>query len=540
MKRSAFLLYLTMMAFILKGQGEGPKLVVGIMVDQLKQEYLWRFQSDFGTRGFNRLIDHGFVAKNGHFNYSATSTGPGHASVYTGTTPSIHGIVDNVWYSRSLKRTVYCAEDTTAVGVGGLTRNGRISPANLYTSTITDELKISSQYQGKVIAMSIKDRGSALPGGHLSDGSYWYDSSSGRFMTSTYYTDKLPEWVEEFNDRDLANHYLNQTWNTHKPIAEYSESGPDNSPYERGFEGKDEPIFPYDLSKLRADNGNFSMLSVTPYGNTILNDLALTAIHAEGLGEDDITDFLAISYSSPDYIGHNFGPQSKEVQDNYVRLDLEIARLLDSLDSNVGEGNYIVFMTADHGVAENSLRMKNDRFRIDNIDRTDLVSYLENKMEEKYGAEQWFEGPRGYDIFLNHDLILKHNLDLYEVQRYVAQTAMKYKGIHLVMTATDLASHSYNDPLRSLIQNGYHPKESGDLKSILDPGWQVGGSKGTGHGNTWTYDTHVPIIFYGWGINKGSSVRKIHITDIAPTISMLLEIRLPNGATGQPVFEAMK
>lgn len=540
MKRIVIFLSLLLIPLISISQTERPKLVVGIMVDQMKQEYIWRFENHFGDGGFKRLMNDGFVAKNGHYNYASTSTGPGHASVYTGTTPSIHGIVNNAWYSRVMKRSVYCAGDTAAQAVGGSVRNGRISPVNLYSSTITDELKISTQHRGKVIAMSIKDRGSALPGGHFSDGSYWYDSSTGNFMTSTYYMKELPAWVKAFNAKKLADTYLNQTWNAAKDMSLYLESGTDNSPYERGFRGKDTPTFPYDLSVLRASNGNFGMLPSTPFGNTILNDLALAALDAEDLGGDNITDFLAISFSSPDYIGHNFGPQSKEVQDTYIRLDKEVERLLNALDAKVGQGNYVVFVTADHAVAENSKRMKDDRFRVDNLNSRALSEHLQKVVKDKYGEEEWFEASRGYDLFLNHDLLKAKNIDLYDMQLFVAQEAMKFNGVYLALTATDMARNSYQEQQRSLMQNSYHPKESGDVKLILDPAWQAGGSKGTGHGNAWTYDTHVPIIFYGWRVNQGSSVRKIHITDIAPTISMMLQIRLPNGASGQPVYEALK
>ncbi len=540
MKKSIILFCLFALGFNLKAQSDNPKLVVGIMVDQMKQEYIWRFESHFGENGFKRLMNGGFVAKNGHYNYASTSTGPGHASVYTGTTPSVHGIVNNTWYNRLIKKNLYCASDSTVQSVGGSIRHGRISPRNLYSSTITDELKISTQHRGKVIAMSIKDRGSALPGGHFSDGSYWFDSSTGNFMTSTYYMQELPGWVKNFNSRKLADQYLNQTWNTAQPIAHYVESGVDNSPYERGFKGKDTPTFPYDLSRLRKKNGNFGMLPSTPFGNTILNELALAAIDAENLGTDEITDFLAVSFSSPDYIGHNFGPQSKEVQDTYIRLDKEIERLLNALDKKVGKGNYVVFVTADHAVAENSKRMKDDRYRVDNIDRNGLATYLENAVNQKYGEAEWFERASGYDVFLNQELIKERKLDLYEIQLFVAQEAMKFPGVYLALTGTDLIRNSYSDLMRGLVQSAYHPKESGDVKLILDPAWQSGWEKGTGHGNAWTYDTHVPIIFYGWGVKKGSTVRKIHITDIAPTISMMLQIRLPNGATGQPVYEAIR
>jgi hypothetical protein len=230
---------------------EKPKLVVGIVVDQMKQEYITRYYSNFGEGGFKRLVEEGFMARNAHYNYSSTSTGPGHASIYTGTTPSVHGIIENNWYSRLLKRSVYCAEDTAASAVGGSTRSGQISPRNLYSSTITDELKIYTQKKGKVIAMSIKDRGSALPGGHLSDGSYWYDSSTGEFMTSDYYMEDLPTWLKNFNGQKKADAYLDMTWDLTLPEEKYTASGPDDSAYERGFTGKETPTFPYNLKELR-------------------------------------------------------------------------------------------------------------------------------------------------------------------------------------------------------------------------------------------------------------------------------------------------
>lgn len=519
---------------------EKPKVIVGVVVDQMKQEYIWRFYDHFGEGGFKRLIEGGFMAKNGHYNYASTSTGPGHASVYTGTTPSVHGIVNNSWYSRKLKRNVYCAEDTTVQAVGGFNRSGLISPANLYSSTITDELKMATQQRGKVIAMSIKDRGSALPGGHLSDGSYWYDSRTGNFMTSTFYMEELPAWVKAFNEQKKPDQYLSQTWNTIKPIDTYVESGEDNSPYEGGFRGKDTPTFPYDLAALKESNGGWSMLPSTPFGNSILADLALEAIENEDLGGDDITDFLAVSFSSTDYIGHNFGPQSKEVQDTYIRLDRELKRIFDALDAKVGKGNYTVFLSADHAVAENSIRMKDLGFKADNISTRAVAGFINSELVNKYGQADWIEA-RGTDIFLNHDVVAAQDQDLYELQLFASQKAMEFPGVYLAIPATDLVRNSYSEKMRALMQRAYHPKESGDVKLIFDPAWQSGGNTGTGHGNPWNYDTHVPVIFYGWGINEGAqSVREIHITDIAPTISMLMNMRLPSGATGQPVFEALK
>lgn len=518
---------------------EKPKLVVGIVVDQMKQEYLTRFYGNFGEGGFKRLAEEGFMARNAHYNYASTSTGPGHASIYTGTTPSVHGIIENSWYSRLLKRSVYCAEDTAAFAIAGSADAGQISPRNLYASTITDELKIYTQKQGKVIAMSIKDRGSALPGGHLSDGSYWYDSGTGEFMTSSYYMKELPNWVKNFNDQKKPDKFLNMTWDLTLPIDKYSASGPDDSPYERGFNGKDTPTFPYNLKELRATNNNYSLLPNTPYGNTILTELALAAIEGEQLGKDAIPDFLAISYSSPDYVGHNFGPQSKEVEDLYIRLDRELATLFQTLDTKIGKGQYTVFLSADHAVAENSVRMKNDGFRIDNASISAIRKEVTAAVNEKYGEEKWFESFSKI-VHLDRNLVASKGIDLYEMQIFIAERLMEQEGVYIAITARDLVRSDFTSGAKNLIQNAYHTKESGDVVMVLDPGWQTGGSKGTGHGNPWTNDTHIPVLFYGWGVKPGQSVREIHITDIAPTISMLLNMRLPNGSTGVPIMESIK
>lgn len=517
---------------------EKPKLVVGIIVDQMKQDYLTRFYHKFGEDGFKRLAEQGFMARNGHFNYAPTVTGPGHASVYTGTTPANHGIAGNTWYSRVLKRSVYCAEDTAVANVGGSPSAGKISPKNLYTSTITDELKLSTQRRAKVIAMSIKDRGSALPGGHLSDGSYWYDSGTGEFMTSTYYMEELPKWVSKFNKKKNGLKYLETPWTTLYPIEEYVESGIDDSPYENSIVGKPTPTFPYAFSHLDEKQKN-NFIRSTPFGNSLLADLALEAIDAEKLGDDDITDFLAVSFSSTDYIGHYYGPQSIEVQDTYLRLDKEIARILAALDKKLGDGNYTVFLTADHGVAENSQRMADEKFRIANFKYKPMRVAIEAALNQKFGFAKWVESGTGA-IYLDRKLIAEQKVDLIEMQRAVAQVAETFPGVHKAYTAHDLSTKEYTEGLAQLIQNGYHNKESADVVVVLDPGWQGGGQTGTTHGSGWTYDTHVPILMYGWGIKPGNSVRYTTITDIAPTLSMLLNIRLPNGATGQPIKEVFK
>ena len=315
-------------------QNKQPKLVVGIVIDQMKMEYLYRFNSDFSENGFKRLMNEGYTFHNMHYNYMPTYTAPGHASIYTGTTPAMHGIVSNEWFHRTLKKEVYCTDDdSVSTLVAGTDKEGKMSPKNLQTTTITDELKLATNFKGKVIGMSIKDRGAILPAGHFADWAFWY-TKTGNFISSSFYGKELPSWVTEFNNEKQYETYLTKGWNLLKPIETYNESLIDDNPYE-GKLYKKPPVFPYDLKGMYEGN-DAGVLRVTPFGNDVLANLAKRAIEKEALGKDDITDFLAVSFSSTDYIGHTFGPRSIETQDTYLRLDLTIADFLNYLDKTVG------------------------------------------------------------------------------------------------------------------------------------------------------------------------------------------------------------
>ncbi|MDF2156986.1 alkaline phosphatase PafA [Algoriphagus sp. CAU 1675] len=515
-----------------------PKLIVGIVVDQMRQEYLYRFADRYSEGGFNRLMEEGFMMKNGHYNYIPTYTGPGHASVYTGATPATHGIIGNNWYVRSLDKSIYCAEDSTVSNVGGTAASGKISPRNLLTTTITDELRFATNKRSKVVGIAIKDRGASLPAGHLGD-AYWYDSENGEFMTSTYYLEELPKWVVDFNERKLPDSYLSQTWSTLYPIESYIQSIDDNNDFEAPFIGKDTPTFPYDLTALRKDNGGYGLVASTPYGNQLTLDFAYAAIEGEQLGKRGETDFLAVSFSSPDYIGHRFGPTSKELEDNYLRLDLEIEKFLNFLDETYGKGEYLVFLTADHGVADIATYMQSENVPAGNINVGYVRSQLIGYTNQVYGEGNWIINVSNDQIFLNHRLARDRGINLSEMQDNLANFLLRFNGIKEVYTASSMKNTDFTKGRANLLQMGYNQKASGDLLMILEPGWLSGGSRGTSHGTGFTYDTNVPILFYGWGVKAGTSSRYATITDIAPTLSMMLNIRLPNGATGQPITEIL-
>ena len=330
---------------------ENPKLVVGIVVDQMKHQYLTKYWAHYSDRGFKKLIKNGFIAKSNHYGYAQTSTGPGHTTVATGTYPSVHGIIGNSWFDKKLNKSIYCVDDNSYFSVGSESDQGKKSPINMLTTTLADENRIATNFRGKTIGVAIKDRGAILSSGHTANAAYWFEGGEkGSFITSSYYVDSLPSWVKEFNTSRVIDKYL-KTWNTYYDISTYSESGPDDNNYESNFKGEEKPVFPHNF-KIKSDETGksyYGAVASTPFGNSLVADFAIEAVENEKLGEDTNTDFLLIDFSSSDYVGHQFGVNSKEVQDTYIRLDKEIERLLDYFDNKVGPGNYTIFLTADHG-----------------------------------------------------------------------------------------------------------------------------------------------------------------------------------------------
>lgn len=517
------------------------KLVVGIVVDQMRYDYLTRFDKHYGNDGFKRLENDGFNSRNTHYNYVPTYTGPGHASVYTGTTPQNHGIISNNWYNKFEKKDVYCAEDTTVASVG--TSNiaaGQMSPHRMKTSTITDQNRMHTQMRGKTIGVAIKDRGSILPAGHTANAAYWfYGAGEGNFITSTYYMENLPKWVNDFNAEKKPETYM-KVWDTYKPIKNYIESGSDLNNFEGGFRGKETATFPYDLKKLGEQNGGFDILKTTPFGNSLTADFAIAAIDGEQLGQDDEVDFLAVSFSCTDYVGHNFGVNSKEIEDTYVRLDLDLARLLKALDQKVGKDNYTVFLTADHAAVNVPAYLTSLKIPSGYFDGGKFNKELRAFVAQKYGRDDLIENISNYQVFFRYTVLANDNIDAEKLQKDIKHFALQYEAVDMVFTRAQMEQGSYESGVAALVQKGFNQKRSGDVFIILDPGYLSGGGTGSSHGSAFSYDTHVPLLFYGNGIKKGHSNEKRVVPDIAPTISALLGIEFPNGTTGEVISEALK
>lgn len=538
MKRLFVLLLL--LPTLLSAQSKRPKAVIGIVVDQMRQEYLYRFAPKFSEGGFKRMIDHGYMLRNAHYNYVPTFTGPGHASIYTGATPSVHGVIGNDWYDRTEKKMVNCVEDKRQTPVGSPTGKGAISPQRMLSTTVTDELKLATQGRAKVIGMAIKDRGAVLPAGHLPDGAFWYDGTSGNFISSTYYKPGLPVWVEQFNAKKLPDQYLSKPWNTLLPIASYTESNPDDMVFETRFKGKDKPTFPYNLPELRKQNGELDLLSVVPFGDDFLTEFAKAAIDGESIGMDEVTDFLAISYSTPDLVGHSFGPNSIELEDTYIRLDRNIQDLLTTLDKKLGIGNYVVFLSSDHGVGDIPQEMMAKNIPAGYFSAIDLETGLKEHLKKYYPTQQLIENMSNNQVFLDPAAFSEDpkeaGLQYMVVTEIIAQYLRKTDGIAEVFTRDNLLDSGTGGSAHPVTM-GFHSRRSGDLTYTLAPGWSWKEGPRANHGTGYTYDTNVPIVFFGKGIKHGSSYSYHRITDIAATLSAMLEIKYPNGCTGLPVEE---
>ncbi len=516
-------------------QNQKPKLVVGIVVDQMRYDYLTRFESKYGEGGFKRMINEGFNCKNNHFNYIPTKTGPGHASVFTGTTPKYHGVIGNYWYDKEEKEMVYCAGDDSVMGVGTNPKLERMSPHRMKTTTFADENRLFTQMRGKSIGISIKDRGAILPAGHSANAAYWFRGrDEGSFVSSTYYMETLPDWVQKFNDSKVVESYLKE-WNTLYDIESYSESGDDLNAFEKGFKGKETATFPYDLKQLSKTNMGYDIIKVSPYGNSLVTDFAIRTVKAEQLGKDDITDVLAVSFSSTDYIGHNFGVNSKEIQDTYLRLDKDLERFFNVLDIEVGEGEYTVFLTADHGAIEVPAYLQSAKIPAGYLELPERKKRFNKFLTDTYGTTEIVEDISNNQIFLNRDKLKALALNVKDVQRAIVDEQITYPHVSKAYTATTMSSLNFTTGIESLLQMGYNQKRSGDVIIVDDPSYISYGKTGSTHGSGLNYDTHVPLLFFGKGIKSGHIYSKTEITDIAPTISALLGVSFPNFAIGQPL-----
>ncbi len=520
------------------GYPGGPKLVVGIVVDQMRWDYLYHFQLRYGSTGFKRLLKEGYSCENTMIPYLPTYTAPGHTSIYTGSIPAIHGVIGNNWFVKETNTSTYCTDDKSVLPVGGSWRSGQMSPKNMLTTTISDELRLSNNFQSKVFGISLKDRGGIFPAGHSANAAYWFDDSTGNWMTSSFYMNNLPKYVADFNAKKTADKLLKQNWNTLYPISSYTLSTADDKAYEMKAVTEDKPVFPHMTEKALIKN-NYKELRYSPYGNTMTFDFGKTIIDAEQLGSRGVTDFFAISLSSPDYIGHRFGPNSIEVEDTYLRLDKELGEFLNYLDNKIGKGQYLVFLSSDHGaghatdfLAENKIPGAMFQKRV--FERA-LVQQLDSIFKIKKGIKYF----NNYQLYLDNGAIKASGKEK-EVYDFILNYCRAPESVQDAFYIKDMYRSNIPEPVATMMKNGYHAKLSGDIQMYLKPGYFEAWDHAATHGLWVPYDRHIPLIFYGWNIKPGKLYREVYMTDIAPTLAAMLQIQMPNGSVGKVIMEVMR
>lgn len=520
---------------------KAPRLVVGIVVDQMRWDYLERFAPLFKDKGgFKRMMNQGFSNDNCQIGYTPSVTACGHTGIYTGTVPAVHGITGNAWYDTQLKRTVYCSEDRSVDGVGAAgASDGKMSPKNMLTTSIADELRMANNFKSKVIGIALKDRGAILPAGHSANGAYWFDAKSGNFITSTYYYKELPSWVKQFNDRQIPDSLMKLGWNKSLSDQAYLQyATADEKKYEGKPFGANQTKMPYTLT--RSANEGFSKLSTTPWGNTLTVELAKSAVLAEELGKDGVTDMLAVSFSSPDYVGHSFGPNSWEIVDNYIKLDEELGRMFDFLDTTVGKGKYTAFLSADHAVAHVPGFMKENKLPGGLLDDKSAISEMNAAIKAKFGIDKLVVSLTNYQVHFNRDLLDSLNADRKAINQFMVHYLMKKEYILNAFPTSEILTSPMPQYLREKIANGFLYNRSGDIQMVLKSGYIDGGATGTTHGLWYSYDAHIPLLWYGFGIKQGRSNRRVFMHDIASTVASLLKIQEPSGNIGNPIEEVLK
>lgn len=513
---------------------ERPKLVVGIVVDQMRWDYLYRYQKRYTDGGFKRLLGEGFSCENTMIPYVPSVTAIGHTCIYTGSVPSIHGIAGNNFVKDGKK--VYCTDDDSIKPVGTTSGAALMSPRNLWVSTIGDEMKIASNGRAKVVGVALKDRASILPAGHNPNGAFWFDDQTGCFITSSYYMDRLPKWVEAFNDKRLPEQYLSQKWNTLYPKNTYTESTTDENEYENGIREGVKATLPLNLPELYKKYG-YGIIRNTPFGNSLTLDMAKAAIDGEQLGADDETDLLTVSCSSTDYIGHQVGTHAIETEDTYLRLDKAIADFLAYLDSKVGKGNYLVFLSADHGAMNNAAFLQDRRIPAGSWDASATAKKLNHVLAKEYPeAGDIVKTVMNYQVFFNRDVIKSKQLDFDNIKQTVVNVLKEDPSVLYACDMAKASTESIPEEVKFRIINGYNRERSGDVVIILKPNFYAHGMKGTDHGAWNSYDTHIPLVFMGWGIKHGATTKQTFMTDIAPTIAAMLHVQAPNGCVGKAIF----
>jgi Uncharacterized proteins of the AP superfamily len=549
MKRYTTIIFLILVFIKLSGQGaylppDKPRLVIGIVVEELNFDQLEKFHDRLGENGIKRLINEGTYFKNASYEYLLTQSAPGHATIATGAEPSSHGITSNDWYVPLKNELINCTKDVSVNSVGGSFESGLHSPANLLVSTFSDELEMSTNKKAKVFGVGLKESSAIFSAGHAANAAYWFDNTTGTWMSSSYYIDALPVWVNDFNAMKFSDTYLNSTWNLLRPAKDYVDCLPDSNSFEAGFNSIN--YFPYDLKKIRSKNtsgskNDYSLLRETPFGNSLTTNFAIRLIQNEHLGKDDVTDYLSICYSATDYIGRRFGPSSVEMGDAILRLDDDIKNLLTFLNDSIGKKNVLIYFTAAHGISEIPAVLQKNRIPSGYFQQNQALQLLRTYLNAVYGEGDWVKGYSERQVFLNRTLIEDARLSLDDVQKKVARFLVQFTGVEAAYPYSAFEANDFGNGNLKRIINNFSPQRSGDVIVILNPGWvEKESDHVTNYNSPYEYDSHVPLIWYGWIVNRATVTRQVNMTDIAATLSTLCKVPYPNACTGEPMFELFR
>lgn len=514
-----------------------PKLVVGIVIEEMRYEMLLRYWDSFGENGFKRVINQGAFCTQTHHNYLITQNGVGQASIVTGTYPYHHGIIADSWCNRLTGEIVNCADESTINLISGEITKGNYTPKNIMSSTLGDELKLATNDSSKVISVSLNPVSSVMSGGRLADYAFWFNDSDGGWITGDYYEKSLPVWVEQFNAKGFQSIYMKKNWASMYSLADnYKYSLPDDSDFEIGFRNY-RYTFPYDLAHLKNRSGNFKYLKFTPFGNTYTKDFAVSVVVNEELGKDNFTDFLAISFSATNFSGELFGPRSVEMEDLFLRLDKDIEHLISFLDDEVGLENTLIYLTSDRGVSDVPEYLISKKQNAGVFNGNKAINLLNSYLSILYQDGIWVKYYYSRQLYLNQQLIDETGVDLSEIQNKVADFMVQFTGVANALPATTINSTNFESGINQKIQNTFHQKRSGDVIINLEPGWIEKNGYVTKSGSGYEYDTHVPLIWYGWKVKTTRIDEPTDIVDIAPTISWILKITSPNASVGNPILE---
>ena len=515
-----------------------PKLVIGIVVDQMRWDFLYRYYDRYGEGGFKRLIKRGFSFENTMLPYTPAVTAAGHTCLFTGSIPALHGIVGNDWVEKNTGDTLYCTGDKTVQSVGTWSPAGKMSPRNMLVTTVGDELRQATNFKSRVYGIALKDRGGIVAAGHTANAAYWMDDSTGNWISSTYYMQQLPQWVQQMNAEKLPDAFLSKPWNLLRDPEQYDQSIPEDSSYARAGSYRITYSFPHTVNT----NGgkNYLGLRATPFGNTITLDFAERLIRNEHLGATGQTDMLCISLSSTDYVGHAFGPQSREVEDTYLRLDKELEDFFSMLDQKFGKDQYLLFLSADHGAGSPPGFLQDENIPGGLLAGKAMLKEFNEALYARYGVKDLLQNYYEYQFFFNRRKINSAQINLVDAEQFVVDLLQKKSEVLTAFSYDQLDRQVLPEFLRKKYENSYFPKRSGDIQMVLKPGYTETYAKGTDHGSAYAYDAHIPLLFYGWNIKPGKTNRETYMTDVAPTIAALLHIQMPSGSVGKVLGEVMK